>query len=265
MAELSLEKLLLHYAQCNRAEGKSRKTETWYTYMGSRFIRFLADTSGKPILANFNLTAVREFLVHQQEKRLSPSTVQGNAKSLKAWSSWLHAEGYTPDNVLAGLKVPKVPTKIVQPLTASEIEALMSCRNPLTALGCRDLSILATLLATGIRREELTSLRFEEAHIEDGYLKVMGKGGKDRVVPIGALAQKILWRYVFHFRPQPATESDNCLFLTTDGRALKPNAIRLLLKRWGRKAGVPQTAPASLPPYVCDHFPRPRVRRCLHA
>jgi hypothetical protein len=67
-------------------------------------------------------------------------------------------------------------------------------------------------------------LRFEDTHIEEGYLKVMGKGAKERIVPIGALSQKMLWRYVIHFRPKPVVEADNYLFLTLDSKPLRPNA-----------------------------------------
>ena len=107
---------------------------------------------------------------------------------------------------------------------------------------------MVTLLDTGLRASELSSLRFEDAHIEEGYFKVVGKGNKERFVPIGALAQKVLWRYVFHFRPEPAGDLENYLFLTLDGRRLQSNAIKLLLRRWGKRAGVPR-----LHAHLCRH------------
>jgi len=135
----------------------------------------------------------------------------------------------------------KAPSKLIDPLTTGEIEQLVSVQNPLTALGSRDIAILMTFLGTGIRESELSDLHFNNAHIEQGYLKIMGKGSKERVVPIGGLGQKLLWRYVFHFRPEPINELNNYLFLTLEGRKLTPNAIKLLLKRWGKKAGVPRS------------------------
>jgi integrase/recombinase XerC/integrase/recombinase XerD len=91
-------------------------------------------------------------------------------------------------------------------------------------------------------------LRSDDAHVEEGYLKVMGKGSKERVVPIGGLAQKMLWRYVIHFRPQSVIDADDFIFLTLDGKPLCSNAIKLLLKRWGKKAGVPR-----LHAHLCRH------------
>ena len=104
------------------------------------------------------------------------------------------------------------------------------------------------MLDTGIRLSELCDLRFEDAHVEEGYLKVMGKGRKERVVPIGASAQKVLWRYIIHFRPEPMVKLDDCLFFTLDGKPLHTNAVKLLIKRWGKKANVPR-----LHAHLCRH------------
>ena len=238
MTEIRLERLVTHFAQCNQAEGKSPKTVHWYSQMLTDFIKFLNKQGVRDTLAEFNSENVRAFIVAEQNRGLSPFSVQGKVRSLKAFSSWLTREAYTPENVLIHVPLPKVPTKVIQPLTDNEIGQLLSVRNPLTAIGSRDIAILITLLGTGIRESEIADLRYEDAHINEGYLKVMGKGAKERVVPTGSLGQKILWRYVFHFRPEPINDLNNCLFLSLDGRKLAPNAIRLLMARWGKRAGV---------------------------
>jgi len=248
MAELELEKLILHFAQSNKAEGKSPKTMTWYTEMITGFTRFLTGTGRRPVLSEFDITIVREFIIYEQERGMSPFTVQGKVRALKAFASWLFNEGYTTDHVLYNLKMPKAPQNLIEPLTAVEIDQLVKYQNPLTSLGCRNTAILVLLLDTGIRVSELCGLRFEDVHIEGGYLKVMGKGSKERIVPIGGLAQKMLWRYVIHFRPETAVDADDFLFLTLDSKPLCTNAIKLLLKRWGKKAGVPR-----LHAHLCRH------------
>ena len=67
-------------------------------------------------------------------------------------------------------------------------------------------------------------------------------------MPLGATAQKMLWRYTIHFRPEPLTQVDNYLFRTLDGKPLKPNAVKLLVNRWGKRAGVPR-----LHAHLCRH------------
>ena len=137
---------------------------------------------------------------------------------------------------------------LIEPLTYAEVDQLISYQNPLTAIGCRNVAILILLLDTGIRLNKLCCLKFEDAHVEEGYLKVMGKGGKERVVPMGTSTQKIFWRYVIHFRPESLDPDDNYLFLTLDGKPLKANAVKLLINRWGKKAGVPK-----LHTHLCRH------------
>lgn len=248
MAELELKRLILHFEQSNKAEGKSPKTISWYTEMLTDFTRFLTSTDRRPVLTEFNISVAREFVIHEQQRELSPYTVQGKVRALKAFASWLLREGYTTCNILASLKLPKTPQKMIKPLTQDEIDSLICVQNPLAALGSRNIAILITFLDTGMRENELSGLYFEDAHIEEGFLKVMGKGSKERILPIGVLERKVLWRYVLHFRPRPASDLNNFLFLTWDGKRLQPNAIKLLLKRWGKKAGVPR-----LHAHLCRH------------
>jgi len=248
MAELELDKLILHFAHSNKAEGKSPKTISWYTEMLTGFTRFLASTGRRLVLAEFDISVAREFVIHEQERELSPYTVQSKVRALKAFASWLFNESYTTDHVLCNLKMPKAPQILIEPLTATEIDQLVKSQNPLTALGCRNIAILVLFLDTGLRVSELCGLRADDAHIEEGYLKVMGKGAKERIVPIGGLAQKMLWRYIIHFRPEDSIEADNYVFLTLDGKPLCPNAVKLLLKRWGKKAKV-----GRLHAHLCRH------------
>ena len=248
MSELELEKLILHFAQCNKSEGKSPRTVSWYTETLMGFTDYLSIIGRKPVLGELSVVSVREFILAQQTKQLSPFTVQGRVRALKAFGSWLFREGYFSENILTAVKLPKVPIKIIEPLTPTEINKLVGYQNQLTAIGSRDVALLIAFLDTGLRLSELSNLPFEDAHIEQGYLKVVGKGNKERVVPLGGLSQRILYRYLFHFRPEPYSPNDNYLFLTLEGKHLTPNAVRLILTRWGKKAGVPR-----LHAHLCRH------------
>jgi site-specific recombinase XerD len=248
MAEVKLDKLVIHFAQSNKAEGKSPKTISWYSEMLGSFIRYLKSQYRSAMLSDLDIESVRAFIIYEQERGVSAYTVQGKVRALKAFSSWLSSEGYTPDNLLYGLKLPRIPAMLIEPLTPDEIDRLIKYQNPLTAIGCRDIAIFILMVDTGIRLSELCNTHFEDAHVEDGYMKVMDKGSKERIIPVGAIAQKMLWRYIIHFRPDPIAESDNYLFLRLDGKPVKPNAVKLLLNRWGKKAGVPR-----LHAHLCRH------------
>ena len=98
MSEVELKKLISHFALSNRSEGKSPKTEVWYTEMLSDFVRWLQSTGKSTTLAEFSVMNVREFVIHMQDRNLSPYTVLGHVGSLEAFDSWLFNEGYVPDN-----------------------------------------------------------------------------------------------------------------------------------------------------------------------
>jgi hypothetical protein len=119
MAELELDKLILHFEQSNKAEGKSPKTITWYTEMITGFTRFLTGTGRRPVLAEFDISTVREFIIHEQERDLSPYTVQGKVKLIQgirpgtvaiSWSYGHWAYG-SNDVVIDGETVPGDPRR----------------------------------------------------------------------------------------------------------------------------------------------------------
>ena len=87
MAKVELDKLIIHFAQSNKAEGKSPKTISWYSEMLTGFARFLAASGERPVLEEFNVVPVREFVIHEQERKMSPYSVQGKVRALKAFAS----------------------------------------------------------------------------------------------------------------------------------------------------------------------------------
>ncbi len=135
MSQLEIDNLILHFAQSNKADGKSPKTVFWYTEMLNCHVKYLKGNQISPILSNLDINTSRNFIIHEQERKLSPSTVACRVRALKAFASWLFREGYTDDNVLANLKLPKIPKKVIEPLTQDEIDRLIREQNPLTAMG----------------------------------------------------------------------------------------------------------------------------------
>jgi site-specific recombinase XerD len=259
---IPLEQLIRHYEVYNRSEGKSPRTVSWYTDCLSTFFRFLQNRGNLVTLADTGIGEAREFILYLQQKRkwdnsetirtrdenLSPYTIQGYVRSLRAFYSWLYREGYTEDNELITLRVPKAPKKLVVILTEEEIQRVLSCLVIKTEVGIRNKALLMTLLDTGLRCFELVNLTIGDADLERGYLKVMGKGGKERIVPIGSSVQKILQRYIYHFRPEPSHLMVDNVFLTIEGKPLTINGVKLLFRRLAKKSGVKR-----LHVHLCRH------------
>lgn len=259
---IPLEQLIRHYEVYNRSEGKSPRTVSWYTDCLTKFARFLQNRGSPVNLADTGIEEAREFILYLQQKRkwddsdtirtrdenLSPYTIQGYVRSLRAFYSWLHREGYTEENELANLRVPKAPKKLVEVLTEEEIQKVLSCLDTKTEVGVRNRAAVTTLLDTGLRCFELVNLTTGDADLEKGYLKVMGKGGKERIVPVGSSVQKILQRYVYHFRPEPSHLTVDNVFLTIEGKPLTINGVKLLFSRLAKKSGVKR-----LHVHLCRH------------
>ncbi|HEY87140.1 MAG TPA: tyrosine-type recombinase/integrase [Dehalococcoidia bacterium] len=248
---IPLEKLTRHFEAYNRSEGKSPKTIECYSNVLRYFAEYLKQNDLPDTLADLNIDVVRDFILYLQTKKrwsghpysksdgyLSPGTVQNYVRTLRPFFSWLYREGYTEENILERLRPPRIPQKMVEVLTNGEVSNILNCIDNNTTSGSRDKAVVITFLDTGLRLSELIGLKFDDAHIDQGYLKVMGKGAKERVVPIGSVAEKALQRYLFHFRPEPFFEDQDNFFLTLDGKPMSINSVQTLFCRLAKKSGV---------------------------
>jgi site-specific recombinase XerD len=245
-SQIPLSRLSEQYFITCRTEGKTESTLCGYREKLGRFIRWCEDAT----LGDFSVELAREYISYLQTVpkyegvpyrmangvKMSAANVQNHVRVLRAFSSWLQREVYTEENVLARLKLPNAPRKMFETLSDEEIKRLFDHLDQSTATGCRNAVTLLLFLDTGLRCSELTSLMVDEVHIEDQWLKVMGKGRKERIVPFGGRASRLLQRYLTHFRPEPLT--GDFLFLTLDGYPLTENAIRLIFARLAKRAGV---------------------------
>jgi site-specific recombinase XerD len=248
----TLEQLATQFRTFNRTEGKSARTVEWYDQTLELFLRYLHSQGQSTLLKDLSLEVVCNYIVHLQEwprhpnqahfktriNGLSQSSIDNHVRAIRTFFAWLHREGYTSENLLALLRRPKVPLKVIEPLTEAEISLILSAIDADTVWGSRDMAVVLTLLDTGLRISELANLKVEDAHLEQGYLKVFGKGQKERVVPIGSSAQKSLMRYLYYFRPEPAPDGRDYFLLMVDGSPVSAHTLKLLMRRLAEKSGV---------------------------
>ena len=257
-----LGRLIHAFEVTNRTLNKSPKTTAWYSNNLRLFKDYLLARGHSLAIDDIGLDEVREYVLYLQERkkyqghpltptrdeRVSPRTVQAHVQTLKVFFAWLFNEGYTKSNKLERLGCPKVPKKYVDVLSEEEIHRIFSCLRQDDDAGTRNMAIIATLLDTGLRLAELVNLKEADAHVEEGYLKVMGKGSRERMVPIGASTQRLLLRYVYRARPESAAPNIDRLFLEANGRPLTVNCVRLMLERLGKRSGVTR-----LHAHLCRH------------
>ncbi|MBE0610063.1 MAG: tyrosine-type recombinase/integrase [Dehalococcoidia bacterium] len=248
---LPLAQLITSYDLFNRAAGKSPTTVTWYQSRLGMFLRYLGEDSD---LAALSVDAVRGYIVYLQGRndrhagsphitnpqgKLSSAYIHGCVRPLRSFASWLHAEGYTDTNRLQAVKPPKVQKKVTQVLTDDEVQRLLSCFDRREFFGARNHAMVYTLLDTGLRASELVNLTLNDAHLKEGFLQVLGKGNKERLVPFGTGAQAALLRWRDEVRPHFGGEGDG-LFLDAGGGQMSVNALQEVVQRAARRAAIPR-------------------------
>jgi site-specific recombinase XerD len=244
---LGLENLIKGFEPSCHAEGKSPKTIEWYVSFLGRFRKFLEQRQIPAYVDSIDKSDIRDFIRFLQmeartprtSKPLSPATIQGYTRTLKAFFSWLKREDYVNYNLMTTIPVPRAPVKVIDTFSADQIQRLISLCQRSDGIGYRNLSILLLLLDSGIRVSELANIELSDLKLAEGYIRIRrAKGGRERMVPIGTLTQKSLWRYVNNFRPPPLTGNITKLFLNDKGLPLTKNGIQQMLRRYGKKAGI---------------------------
>ena len=248
---IPLEELFRRYELSNGSEGKSSKTISWYNDMHRLFLRYLKMKGFPEDMSSINIDIVREYIAYlqhkprfqghpytpQQTRFLSPRTLQCHARVLKAFSSWLYQEGYTKENRLKILKLPKADKKIIEPITNQEKKQIISSIDMNSPTGKRNRAIIAMSIDTGLRASGLAGIDLAHLNLVDGFVKVMEKGSKERIVPIGRKVRIILSAYIENVRPKPTDPNNNALFLTSNGKPITVNALKLFFSRLAKKSG----------------------------
>lgn len=162
---------------------------------------------------------------------------------LRTFFGWLFHRGYTEGHLLENLKVPKKAELIYEPLTPEEVNQLFSAMNSGTALGARNTALVSLMLDTGLRVSEEANLAAADLHLDSRYVKVMGKGSKERMISFGVSCQRTLLQYYHYFRPEPAHPGVETFFLSIDGYPMTASSIQSMMKRLAKSSGVPRMYP----------------------
>jgi integrase/recombinase XerD len=193
----------------------------------------------KPMLEAFQ----RHLYRHRQVngKPLAWSSQHLHLKEIRQFFSWLAKQNFIPFNPAADLELPKVPRQLPKAvLSIDEVERILQQPDVTTPLGLRDRAIFEVLYSTGMRRQEVCRVRLDHIYVDRQVLFVsLGKGQKDRYVPIGLRALTWIARYVQQARPQLSLDlTEQTLFLTVDGTPIHPDSLTEYGRRYLKGAGV---------------------------
>jgi len=222
-------------ASAHTIEAYRRDLAAYVTLLEGRGVR-QADAVSRD-----DLTA---YVMELRDTRLAMSSIERKVASVKSFHKFLVREGVTDNHPTARMPLPKVPDRLPEVITVDEAEALLSQPFPQEPSGLRDRAILETLYGCGVRVSELTGLDLDDLALDEGFIRVYGKGRKERDVPVGGAALRALTEYLAHGRPylrqkKSAARNDPCaVFVSVRGARLSRQTVFAIVRKYGGRVGL---------------------------
>ena len=228
-------------------KGLARNSLSSYAADLTKFGRHLAEKEIATEKVD-RLTIVRYF----QSLRGSGISARSVARALAAIRGmyrFLVAERHLRHDPTENLENPRVWTSLPKSISPEEVESILRAPDTTTADGLRDAAMLELLYATGLRVSELIRVRVDDLVMDAGFLRTVGKGAKERIVPFGDAARDAILRYIEHGRPSHDRFSDAHVFLSRRGRPMTRQSFWMKIVRYARDAGIR----AKISPHVLRH------------
>jgi len=196
--------------------------------------------SRKMNLENVKKSDLSTFISGLKNKSLSSNSISRNIAAVKMFFRFLVNENYLKDNVSSVIESPKLWKKLPDPLNLSEVEKLLDSTSGRDWMHIRDKACLELMYATGMRVSEIINIRIEDLNLDVGFIKCIGKGSKERIVPLGRAAKNALTRYLEKIRPRLIKKrvSEVSVFLTRLGKKMTRQYFWKMVKNYTRLAGI---------------------------
>jgi integrase/recombinase XerD len=203
-----------------------------------KFAAFLA----KEKIDNLNkldADKIIQFIMEGKDKGLATSSLSRNLVAVRVFFKHLESEGRIRTNIASYLDSPKLWKRLPEVLSVKEVEALMEVPDTTTKLGLRDRAILELAYACGARVQELVDLDVTCVNFDYGFVRLTGKGKRERIVPVGRKAIELLREYIEQIRPQLARKKmTDRLFLSRNGNPLERHTIFKMIRKYAGLAGL---------------------------
>ncbi|MBL8402924.1 MAG: site-specific tyrosine recombinase XerD [Dechloromonas sp.] len=230
-------------------DGLAKATLDSYRSDLGRLAGWLAEQAHEPLL-DVREATLTGFIAHLARQTRATSQAR-YLSTLRRFYRWQVGRGRLLTDPTLKLANPTLPSRLPKVMSEQQVEALLAAPDLDTLLGQRDRAMLETLYATGLRVSELVNLKLHEVGLADGVLRALGKGSKERLVPLGQVAIDWIARYLTGARSDIlGGQQSDALFVTARGGAMTRQAFWQLIKRYALLAGID---PARLSPHVLRH------------
>jgi integrase/recombinase XerD len=199
---------------------------------------------------------VSNFIQDQHREGMAASSISRSLASIKSMCRFLIGEGRLKNDPTEDIMFPKLPQKLPKALSMAEAMALVETPHKRDKISLRDRAILETLYGCGLRISELMGLDLDDINIGTGFISCMGKGSKERIVPVGEEARKALSMYIKISRPRLLKKKlSNAVFLDRQGKRLSRQGLWFIIKKYVKKSGVKSsTTPHTLRHSFATHL-----------
>ena len=221
-----------------QVRGNSPKTVKHYSRCLGLFERFQSPKN--PDISAVSVSDCKAYYIHLSSRNVSSVTVQTYIRALRAFLSWCYLEGYIPENIPKKFRLPKAQKKKIDILTDSEVEQLFRCLSGRDFISIRNYCIVALMIDSGLRLNEVVTIRRDKIHIAEGYAIVNGKGNKERFVPLGLNSKRALLRYCAIV---PNKEKETPLFVKDTLIPIKESTVKQLFRKLKSRSGIPRLHP----------------------
>ncbi len=236
-------------------KGLSKNTVESYERDIKKFNSYSKDKE----LSNITKKEIIQFLSHLNSNGLSPTTISRNIVSLRSFYRFLVSEKEIASDPTENLESPKKWNRLPKTLAYDEIDRLINHNKGNDPSGIRDDAMIELLYACGLRVSELISLKINNINLDAGFLITIGKGKKERIVPIGEIALNKIRRYLFSGRAGLLKDKrSDYLFVTWSGTLMTRQGFWKLIKKYAKEAGIkktfsPHTLRHSFATHLLDH------------
>lgn len=204
-----------------------------------RAIRDMSASLGNPDARSITRRDLEAYRGRLLERRFKPTSVMVYFQAIKLFFRYLEEEQRIFENPTKGLPPIRVSQTLPPVPTEEEMRILLDQPNVATSIGIRDRAILETMYSTGLRRQETLDLKVDSVKLEQGLIRVMGKGKRERMTPLGPGASKWLDRYLAEVRPFLAVAvSGETLWLANNGKPLDSNGLEAVIRRYRKAPGI---------------------------
>ena len=181
----------------------------------------------------------RDYLHGQRRGGKATRTVARRIAAIRVFLRFLAGSGHRVDHILQQIERPKPERGLPKVLGRAQVDALIAAPDPKSPLFARDVAILELLYGCGLRASELCDLKLRDTNLQVGCVRVLGKGSKERIVPMGRAAAEAIGRYLLECRPKlDRAAANERLFLSRSGKPLERVGLWMLVEKYGRSSGI---------------------------